>query len=428
MRGKRKILIKGAILTIFAALVATALTRHNLAAGQGKPAEAPMFKVDAAWPKPLPNHWIVGNVIGVAVDSKDHIWIVHRPKSVGKWDAGGALHAPTPDLQGKVIENDPKRPLVSVCCVPAPPVLEFDQEGNLLRHWGGPGAGYEWPTAEHGIFIDHQDNVWLGSSGAGNGPNPEGGTLDKTKMDGQVLKFTQDGKFLMQIGHYGKNRGSNDTENMGRPTNMAVDPATNELFVSDGYGNHRLVVFDATTGKYKRHWGAYGKPPNDDDPEIKGETPGNTRYDPSKPPAQTFRTPHSIALSKDGLVYLVDRPGDRIQVFKKDGTFVKEGIFFKNTMRSGSVWDADFSHDPQQKYIYAPDGENHRMYVILRETMEVVRIYGDGSRQAGGFISPHSLATDSKGNVYVGEALDGKRIQRFLYQGMAPTTIFPSQN
>src|SRR5580698_10320364 len=212
---------------------------------------APRFEVDAYWPKPLPNHWILGQTIGVSADSAGHIWIIHR---VGSLEAG-EQHATT-------------TPPISQCCAPAPPVLEFDQEGNLIGHWGGPGPGYQWPESNHGITVDYKGNVWIG--GNGRGAQPAALPSDESKMagggsvhDSMVLKFTQQGKFLMQIGKPDKSKGSNDLENLRLPAKTLVDPKTNELYVADGYGNRRVIVFDADSGKYKRHWGAYGHKPDD---------------------------------------------------------------------------------------------------------------------------------------------------------------------
>jgi DNA-binding beta-propeller fold protein YncE len=344
--------------------------------------QAPKFEVDPLWPKPLPNHWRIGSTIGVSVDAQDHVWIIHRPDS----------------LQEK--EKYPlANPPAASCCFPAPPVLEFDQDGNLLASWGGKGDGYEWPVSNHGITVDYKGNVWIG----GNGPK-----------DAQVLKFTQAGKLLMQIGHQGKGQGSNDTANLGRPAKLFIDKPTNELYVADGYGNKRVIVFDAETGKYKRHWGAYGHKP--DDTNL-----GN--YNPDAPPAQQFRDPvHCAELSNDGFLYVCDRPNDRIQVFKKDGTFVKETFIAKRTLGDGSVWDIAFSKDPQQKYIYLADGANEKIYIILRDTLEVLTSFGDGGRQPGQFYAVHSIATDSKGNIYTTETYEGKRVQRFVYKGLAPVT------
>jgi DNA-binding beta-propeller fold protein YncE len=354
------------------------------------PMQVPRYQVDPAWPKQLPNHWLVGAVVGVAVDANDHVWITHRPSTLQPNETRSFWKA-------------------------APPVLEFDQAGNLVSSWGGPGAGYEWPQLEHGIYIDHQDNVWLGGGG------------DK---DAQILKFTRQGKFLLQIGHQGKNGGSNDTENLGGTANMVVDAAANELYVADGYVNHRVIVFDATTGAYKRHWGAYGKKPDDSYFATAGERlPGPfsgtvqhenrpSQYDPKGPPPPQFRIVHAVRISNDGLVYVCDRTNDRIQVFRKDGTFVQEAFIAKETFGSGSVWDIGFSTDPAQTFLVVPDGTNQQVYVVLRKTLDVVHTFGGAGHWAGQFYGAHNLAIDSKGNLYITETYEGKRVQKFTYTGM----------
>ncbi len=369
--------------------------------------QAPRFEVNPMWPKPLPNHWVIGNVIGVSVDAQDHVWIIHR---------AGSLEAKETYLATKSAE----------CCIAAPPVLAFDQEGNLVHSWGGPGQGYDWPASNHGITVDYKGNVWIGGNGrgapagAGKQAKKEGTPLeDQTTAstayaDNQVLKFTQDGKFLMQIGKPYKSKGSNDTENLRLPAKLFVDKKTDELYVADGYGNRRVIVFDASTGKYKRHWGAYGNKP--DDTNL-----GN--YDPNAPIAKQFRNPvHCADVSDDGFVYACDRVNDRLQVFKTDGTFVKEAIYDKNTLGDGAVWDVAFSKDPQQKFMYIPDGANEKVRVVNRETLEVITTFGDGGRQPGQFYAVHSIATDSKGNVYTTETYRGQRVQKFEYKGLMTVT------
>ena len=365
---------------------------------------APRFEVDPLWPKPLPNHWLMGQTIGVSVDAQEHVWIIHRAGSLEP----GELHAST-------------NPQTAQCCAAAPPVLEFDQQGNLIGHWGGPGNGYDWPDSNHGITIDYKGNVWIG--GNGRGPLPPGtnaadegqqGNTFQSFKDNQILKFTQDGKFLMQIGKVGQSKGSNDTENLGRPAKIFVDPKTNEVYVADGYGNKRVIVYDADSGAFKRYWGAYGHKP-DDSPQP--------RYSPDDPPDQQFRNPvHCADLSNDGLLYVCDRVNDRIQVFKPDGTFVKEKFLYKNTLGDGAVWDIAFSKDPQQKYIYLADGSNEKVHILDRDSLEVLTSFGDGGRQPGEFYAVHSIATDSKGNIFTTETYRGQRIQKFVYKGMGPVT------
>ena len=343
---------------------------------------APRFEVDPLWPKPLPNHWVLGQAIGLTIDSQDHAWIVHRDNLIGVNEAAAS-------------ENPP----IASCCVKAPPVLEFDPAGTVVGHWGGPGPGYDWPESNHGITIDHKGNVWIGGN---------------VGTDSQLLKFTRAGKFLVQYGKPGQNKGSNDTENFGRPAKIFVDAKTNEAYIADGYGNKRVVVIDADTGKFKRYWGAYGNKPDD-------TSFGN--YDPNVPPIKQFRTPvHCAELSNDGLVYVCDRPNDRIQVFRPDGTFVKEKFVATNTLGDGSVWDIAFSKDPEQKYMFLADGKNEKIYVMLRETMEILTSFGDGGRQPGQFFAVHSIALDSKGNIYTVETYEGRRLQKFVYKGLAPVT------
>jgi len=361
-------------------------TQAVTAAPQGVSIQVPTFGVDPFWPKPLPNHWIVGSVIGVAVDAKDHVWIIHRPKTLQKNELRASWKS-------------------------APPVLEFDPAGNLVSWWGGPGVGYEWPASEHGLYVDAKGSVWTGSSGG---------------KDAQVLKFTRDGKFVLQIGHQGRNLGSNDTENMGSPANMTVDADANELYVADGYGNHRIVVFDATTGAYKRHWGAYGKKPDDSffkSANDRGgmQTEESSGYSPNDPPAPQFRITHAVRIAKDGLVYVCDRTNDRIQVFHKDGTFVKEAFIAKKTQGSGSVWDIGFSNDPGQRFLFVPDGTNETIWIVLRDTLAVVGSIGGAGHGTGQFYGPHSLAVDTKGNFYITETYEGKRVQKFLYKGLGPS-------
>ena len=389
------------ILVLGLATVMVQRKAHVQAAG----VEAPMFEVDPMWPKPMPNHWLIGMTIGVSVDAQDHIWIVHRQGSLEK----GELHAET-------------KPPMAVCCAAAPPVLEFAQDGTLLRHWGGPGQGYDWPDSNHGITIDYKGNVWIGGNGRGKqaapapggGPDESAAAANASYNDNMVLKFTQDGKFLMQIGKPNSSKGSNDIANLRLPAKTFVDKQENEVYVADGYGNHRVIVFDADTGKYKRHWGAYGHKPDDVDR-------GN--YNPDAPPDEQFRNPvHCADLSVDRLLYVCDRANDRIQVFKPDGTFVKEGFVAKRTLGSGSAWDIAFSKDPQQKYIYLTDGENDRVHILLRDTLEVLTTFGEGGRQPGEFYGPHSIATDHEGNIYVTETYHGQRVQKFVYKGLGPVT------
>ena len=340
-------------------------------------ASAPSFHVDASWPQPLPNRWILGQVSGVAVDADDHIWVLQRPRSLSEDEAGAAAKPPQ-----------------SKCCLPAPPVLEFDTAGRLLRSWGGPGAGYDWPGNEHGIHVDAKGFVWI----TGNGDN-----------DGQLLKFTRDGKFVMQIGKVGPQTSNADTTRLGKAAGVEVDAAANEVYVADGYQNRRVIVFDADTGAYKRHWGAYGRPPSD---AIKPE--GRRTLPPTQAQLQQFGTPvHCARVARDGLVYVCDRLNNRVQVFNKDGSFVKEFMVEPATAGNGAVWDMVLSRDPQQRWLFMADGRNNQVLTLERSTGAVVSSLGRPGRYAGEFHWVHDLAIDSHGNLYAGEVDTGKRVQRF---------------
>ncbi len=345
----------------------TALSHSGFGAGP------PRFQVDPFWPKPLPNNWIIGQVGGVAVDAQDHVWIIQRPRSVSADEKGVTLNPPR-----------------NKCCVPAPPVMEFDQDGNVVQAWGGPGPGYEWVGREHGIYVDYKGFVWLG----GNAAN-----------DGAILKFTREGKFVMQIGHIGPSKGSNDPTQLDKPADINVDPETNEVFVADGYGNRRVIVFDADTGAYKRHWGAYGHTPDD---------AKTAAYSPDAPVAQQFGNPvHCAKLSRDGFVYVCDRINNRIQVFRKNGTFVTEWFYEKRTLGNGAVWDLTLSRDPQQTWLFNADGENNEVRILRRSDGAVVGSFGRSGRWAGQFHWVHNIAIDSKGDIFTTEVDNGNRVQKF---------------
>ena len=405
MNRKRNLLIGSSLLALIIAcgvgqnaVEEAADNSAEMAMGDGP--MVPMFEVDPLWPKNLPNHGLMGPTIGVDVDSTDTIWLVHRntpDQFVARTEIG-------------LVQDPP----LSECCQPAPPVLAFDQEGNLVHSWGGPGTetgDYVWPASNHGITIDHMDNVWIGGNGA---------------ADSHVVKFTQDGTFLMQIGIPGARqtgeqdgrpvftRDSMSMDSYGRVAKIGIDPGANEAYFADGYFNKRVAVVDVDTGELKRYWGAYGNEP-DDDYDFGGP------YQPGEDGKQQFRGPvHCSEISNDGLVYICDRAADRIQVFQKDGTFVEEVVIAPNTLSQGSTWDIDFSPDAEQKFMYLADGQNMKVYIIDRASMEVLTAFGDGGRQPGMFFAVHSIAVDSDGNIYTTETYEGSRIQKFVYTGMGP--------
>jgi DNA-binding beta-propeller fold protein YncE len=367
-----------------AAAAALACAAAVLAAQAGLP--APAFQVDPYWPKPLPNSWILGSVTGVRVDAKDHVWLVHR--------GADSLTARTENGLG----TNP--PTAEICCRPAPFVLEFDAAGTLVSHWGGPGDGYEWPRSPGGLAIDREGNVWIAAAGVteaagggrGRAGSPSTGSGQAAQpaprpQDAHVLKFSRAGKFLLQIGQAGKSDAA-DPKTLARPLGLEVDGT--EVFVADA-GHQRVAVFDATSGAYKRHWGANGSTP--------------------------FKTVSCVRIGIDGLVYVCDRQNNRIQVFRKDGTFVKEATVSKTTLGDGAVWDLAFSRDKGQRYVYVADGQDQKVFVLRRDTLATIGSFGSGGRYPGQFFGVGAIAVDSKETVYTGETYEGKRLQRFVFKG-----------
>lgn len=367
-RSKRRT----AVLALASGTILWVTAAKNAAAQDDVP---PKYQVDAAWPKELPNNWILGQVGGIAVDRHDHIWVLHRPRTNTPDELGASLTPPR-----------------SMCCFAAPPVLEFNGQGNLLQSWGGAGQGYDWPANEHGIYVDNDDNVWITGNGA---------------TDRFVLKFKNDGHFLMEIGRSsGDPVDSSRTDILGRPAGIEVDAAAHEVYIADGYLNKRVIVFDADTGKFKRMWGAYGNKPDDANPGP---------YNPAAAVDQQFRNPvHCVHLSRDGFVYVCDRSNDRVQVFTKQGKFVKEFFVRRETLGAGSVWQFTFSRDAGQKFLLIADGEDNVIWTVRREDGGVVGATGHNGRNAGQFHWIHQIAMDSHGNLYTGEVDTGKRIQKFV--------------
>ena len=355
-------------------------------AGVTQAAEShPTFKVDPSWPKQLPKNFVFGAFGGIAVDSHDHIWVLSRPALV----TGQLESPPNPNV-----------------AIPAPPVVELDGEGNFIQGWGGPaanGATYEWPVTEHGITVDAKDNVWICGYGK---------DADHGRDDNQCLKFTKDGKFLLQIGHSGKSSGSLDTENLNHATQVAYWPKTNEVFISDGYVNRRVIVFDADTGKFKRMWGAYGNKPDDAAPRTRSA---------DGPAPQQFNLVHGVKIANDGLVYVNDRQNNRLQVFTIDGKFVKEGFVARDTKATGFGTAFSSAFSPDQKFIYVADTHNFRIHVLERDSLRDIAeaSIGHPGPYPGQFVGLHIIAADSKGNLYTAEGT-GARVQKFTFQRMAP--------
>jgi hypothetical protein len=389
--------VKNRVMAVMILLIAAILSLaapHAMAAGES----VPQFQLDTTWPKPLPNHWQVGAVDGVFVDRHDLIWIANQSNKLTKYD-----------LALQLGQGD--------CCNAAPQIIAFDRAGNVVKHWNvssGPGAcdGYRCLDGVHTIYVDHKDNIWITGHGHG---------------DSQVLKFDYNGKFLLQIGGSMEKGccGNQDTQNLGGGTGVAVWPPTNEVFITDGYVNRRVMVFDADTGKFKRMWGAYGHPPPQSvvstttigtgelatkpgtmvspEPERKFDGPGATEWS----------TVHGVVITPDGVVWIADRIGNRIQQFTIDGKFIREAfVDRKSSGATGTVYD--FSFSPDMKLVYVADGGDKRIHILDRVTLEEIGyIGGEGGQMPGAFNHVHVTGIDSSGNLYTGEAAAGAREQRW---------------
>jgi len=357
------------------ALVALGVVGAGCTSAPAQTPDEARFDLDPDFPRPFAENWVYGSMTGIAIDGRGHVWVTHAQGM-----ATAAAHGAAQD------------PPVSTCCVPAPVVVEYDPQGNVVQTWDGNGPGYTWPEIPHGIYVDHNDYVWVAS-----------------RSHHELLKFTRSGDLVMKIGEFDVTGGSNDPDRLGRPAGVWVDPGTNEVFVADGYGNRRVVVYDGETGAYKRHWGAYGERPDDAYayPADRG---------PNAQPARQFGTVHGLVGSADGFIYVADRRNNRIQVFLQDGTYIEEKVIAPGTLGSGSAFDVALSPLPDQAFVYLMDGTNHKIWVLRRSDLEVVGEVGRGGYQVGQFVRPHNIATDAQGNIYTSEA-DTKRVQRFLARG-----------
>jgi DNA-binding beta-propeller fold protein YncE len=407
------------------------------ARGAAAGGSAPAYRVNPLWPQPLQNHWVLGAVSGVAVDKQDHVWIVHRgADSLESSEKSMILNPPTS----------------TSCCVPAPSVMEFDSAGRVMASWGGPGLGFVWPQSTGGIAVDGDGNIWIAAYGlepapagrgrgaadpdavgpppAARGAAPDGAPAQApargrgaapaapAAADAHITKYSPAGQALLRIGTPGTPGGPDSQTGLNRPAGMTIDDAAHEVYVADS-GNHRVAVFDSNTGAFKRSWGGSG-----DRPTAAGAGP----YDPNGAPSRQFRDVTCVKVAKDGMVYVCDRMSNRIQVFQKNGQFIREMVIAKETRgavttigqapgivlnSAGSVWDIAFSSDAGQRYLFVADGHNNRIRVLRRDTLGEVGQIGDGGRQAGRFLSPAAVAVDSRGNLYTGEVHHAKRVQKF---------------
>ena len=431
---------------------------------EGTPAHrqgAPSFVLDPAWPKPLPHNWIIGDVGGIFVDKRDHIWVYHRPRSLGSTDSGMQGEA------GKDAKGRPISPLgfprpygqLAGCCMPAPSVLVFDKAGNLLQSWGGPGDpgflekkcreqdGCVWPAREHGIYVDQNDFVYIAGNGQARNFHGQYPWAPNFGNDSHVLKFKTDGTFVLQIGKAGSkgpnsndtNGGVNGTAEPYWPADMTVDPKTNLMYIADGYGNRRVLIVDAATGKYVGHFGAYGQNPvmgengagpGEDIGEGTSSWPAEYKRGEMKP--KFFRSPvHCAKLANDGQLYVCDRSNNRVQIFRASEVgkvcsnpegepgkcgFIGE-IHVAPQTAAGTSGTVNFSTDAKQSCMYIADLTNDTIYIVNRQQLQELGRFGSGGRQAGELHWPHVVAVDSDGNVYTGEVDGAGRVQKYLRYG-----------
>jgi len=375
------------LLLVSVAAIATRQSGVDSSLAAPAPRMMPRFEVDPTWPK-LPAKWVWGQVSSVSFDEQDNAWILQRPSSVRD------------DQKDKA----------------APPVLEFDAAGNFIQGWGGPGPGYDWPETEHGIYADPKGFVWVGGNG---------------KTDNHLVKFTKAGKFVMQIGHKGASKGNKDTVNVGQAADTFLYAKTNELFVADGYGNRRVIVFDADTGAFKRMWGAFGNVPTDNEPAPPPAPEGKripAKELTDRGPEQFVQPVHAARVSNDGLVYVSDRGGKRVQVFTLEGKYITQ-VFIDRYCEAPhcgngqTVAGTAFSNDPEQRFLYVASRSPARVWILDRKTLEPLDSFGRNGVAPGEFYVMHHMNVDSKGNLYVTEVQDGKRVQKFTFKGLVPAPV-----
>jgi len=331
----------------------------------------PVFEPDTAWPD-LPSDWVVSSGLGLFVDANDHVWVSHRAELIEPEH----LAAAGPGARR------------------APIVMELDRDGRAVQGWGHPGEEGDLPPVLHGFFVDHNGFIWT-----------------TARDQEQIMKFTRDGELVLTIGEENQTGGSNDPRLFGRPADVWVDAETNELFVVDGYTNRRVIVLDGETGAYLRHWGAYGERPDD---SVRRGPPASLDDLPEQ-----FNLVHGISGSNDGLIYVADRSNSRIQVFTRDGGFVRERLLRPG---AGGAFGVAFSPDAAQEFLYVADGTEHKIWILRRADLEVLGSVGREGAGPGEMQRPHNLSVDARGNLYVAEADPGWRVQRFLLRGMQPLT------
>jgi DNA-binding beta-propeller fold protein YncE len=355
--------------------VAVAAMLAAIAIGQPSPGHAaglamPQFQYDPQWLK-LPEKMFMGEVVAAVVDRNDHLWVLHRPRTVKDHDASEI----------------------------APPVLEFDCEGRFLRGFGGPGQGYEWPEVEHSLALTAKGDVWVGGNFRGNLTKPDG------HGDDMLLEFDSAGRFVRQIGRKGAGTGNSDTMNFKAPADIFVDRA-GEVYIADGYVNRRVIVFSARDGHFLRMWGAFGTQPPTGNPAQAADLQSE-----KGPP--NFSGVHGVEKSRDGLIYVSDRANQRIQVFTPAGKYLRQGFVNRNLSAPLTASGITFSKDRGQKYLFVADWGNGMIVVLDRKTMKTIGTIGHTGTAPGEFKGPHLIDTDSRGVIYVAE-VQGRRLQRLV--------------
>ena len=361
---------------------------------------APQFRVDPFWPKPLPNRWSMQQVTGIYVDHLDHIWFLNRANGAEGDEIGGGDDPPRLD-----------------CCVLGPELIELDQEGNVVNAWGGRGYHPKWPTALQTVIVDRDDYVWV----AGTAPQDS------------ILKFTRGGELVWDFDHRPP-RGSEleedneQTDVLGSKGRFQLDQDAREIYIINF---KRVLVYDMDTGDFKRGWGGHGMPLS----EVTNEPIPPYDWDGGPPPEEPQFVPdlHFVEISNDGLVYVGERGQNRIQVFEKDGTWLKDyyvaawtpgqrqgigqcaGVSARKELAPcGTMYKLAISKDPEQKYLYVADGTNNRVWIVDRQSGATLGSFGGNGRYAGQLHWINAIAIDSNGNIYTGEVEQAKRIQKFV--------------
>jgi DNA-binding beta-propeller fold protein YncE len=355
------------LIPVLAALAVTlgGLASPAVAQGATRGAGPPAFDYDVDWLK-APPQWLVGDISAVAVDASDNVWVLHRPRTLPA------------DQRSRA----------------APPVMEFDRNGRFLRAWGGAGAGYDWPATEHSLFVDSRNRVWLSGNSRAAGAS-----------DDAILVFTAEGKFIRQIGRENASKGDLDTSNVNAVADLYVDLAHHDLYAADGYGNHRVIVFESETGAFKRMWGAFGGPPPSTPPAASAKPQGA-----GEGPA-TFESVHGVELARDGLLYVSDRHGQRVQVFDRSGRYKAQVFVDRDGPSPETASGLALSPDRDQRWLYVADFGNNRIVAFDRRTLTPAATFGGPGVGPAQFRGPHLMAMDSRGVLYVAE-VQGRRVQR----------------